>query len=266
MPEGDTIHYAANRIRPVLEGHVPDALETPHPRFGRDRWPERLEGRAVRSVDAHGKHLFLRFEGGLTIHSHLRMTGSWRVVENGDVVPPTPRSPRSAWLRIQRGDRQVLQFNGPVLELMTDSRTRLDRRISGLGPDILAPELDESRFLRRLREDDPTRPIGDALLRQQTIAGIGNLWKVEGCFAAGIDPWRRTGEVSDEEALAIVHEARPRMQASAVDGFQDRFKVIFGKAGRPCPRCLEVGVTSLIEVRGQGDDNRRTFWCETCQR
>ena len=80
MPEGDTIHYAANRIRPVLEGHVPDALETPHPRFGRDRWPERLAGRAVRSVDAHGKHLFLRFEGGLTIHSHLRMTGSWRVV------------------------------------------------------------------------------------------------------------------------------------------------------------------------------------------
>ena len=75
MPEGDTIHYAANRIRPVLEGHVPDELETPHPRFARDRWPERLAGRAVRSVDAHGKHLFLRFEGGLTIHSHLRMTG-----------------------------------------------------------------------------------------------------------------------------------------------------------------------------------------------
>ena len=73
---------------------------------------------------------------------------------------------------------------------MTDSRTRLDRRIAGLGPDILAPELDEARFLRRLREDDPTRPIGDALLDQRTIAGIGNMWKVEGCFAAGIDPWR----------------------------------------------------------------------------
>ena len=73
----------------------------------------------------------------------------------------------------------MLQFNGPVLELMTDSRTRLDRRIAGLGPDILAPELDEAMFLRRLREDDPTRPIGDALLDQRTIAGIGNLWKVE---------------------------------------------------------------------------------------
>ena len=80
MPEGDTIHYAANRIRPVLAGHVPDELATPHPRFARDRWPERLTGRAVTSVDAHGKHLFLRFEGGLTIHSHLRMTGTWRVL------------------------------------------------------------------------------------------------------------------------------------------------------------------------------------------
>ena len=263
MPEGDTIHFAANRIRPVLEGHVPDALETPHPRFGRDRWPERLQGRAVRSVDALGKHLFLRFEGGLTIHSHLRMTGSWRVVDRQSQGVGGNRNPRSTWLRIRRGEREVLQFNGPVLELMTDSRTRLDRRIAGLGPDILAPELDEAKFLRRLREDDPTRPIGDALLQQQTIAGIGNLWKVEGCFAARIDPWRPTGEVSDEEALAIVHATRPKMQLSATDGIQDRFKVIYGKAGRPCPRC---GPPALIQVRGQWDDNRPTFWCEQCQR
>ena len=272
MPEGDTIHYAASRIRPVLEGHVPDALETPHPRFGRDRWPARLEGQAVKSVDAHGKHLFLRFEGGLTIHSHLRMTGSWRVLTQAASPPGTgdrggqwPRSPRSAWLRIRRGEREVLQFNGPVLELMTDSRTRLDRRIAGLGPDILAPELDEARFLRRLREDDPTRPIGDALLDQRTIAGIGNMWKVEGCFAAGIDPWRPAGEVSDDEVLAIVRETRPRMRASAADGIQDRFKVIYGKAGRPCPRCQAAGVVSLVQVRGQWDDNRPTYWCPTCQ-
>src|SRR5215207_10541900 len=121
MPEGDTIHFAANRIRPVLQGHVPDVLETPHPRFGRDRWSDRLEGRAVRSVDAHGKHLFLRFEGGLTIHSHLRMSGSWRVLERR-------RAPRSTWLAIRRGEREVVQLNGPVLELMTESRTRFDQR------------------------------------------------------------------------------------------------------------------------------------------
>src|SRR5215218_10341718 len=253
MPEGDTIHYAANRIRPVLQGHVPDALETPHPRFGRDRWPERLRGRAVRSVDAHGKHLFLRFEGGLTIHSHLRMSGSWRVLEH------RPR-PRSAWLAIRRGDREVVQLKGPVLELLTESRVRFDQRLARLGPDILAPEFDAPRFLRRLREDDPTRPIGDALLDQRTIAGIGNLWKVEGCFAAGIDPWRRSADVSDEEALRIVRSVRPLMRESAEHGMQDAYRTIYGKNGRPCPRC-----GTRILVRGQWDDNRKTFWCPGCQ-
>ena len=259
MPEGDTIHYAANRIRPVLAGHVPDDLRTPHPRFAAARWEERLAGRAVESVDALGKHLLLRFEGGLTIHSHLRMTGSWRVLEVGR---RWPRPARAAWLVIRRGDREVVQFDGPVLELMTEGRTRFDQRLTQLGPDILAPELDADRFLRRLRDDDPTRPIGDALLDQRTIAGIGNVWKVEGCFAAGIDPWRPVGSVSDAEALAVVQECRPRMQRSALDGNQSRFKRIYGRAGLPCPRC---GPPALVQVRGQGDDNRPTFWCPRCQ-
>jgi endonuclease VIII len=257
MPEGDTIHYAANRIRPVLAGHVPDELATPHRRFARARWPERLGGRAVTAVDAIGKHLLLRFEGGLTIHSHLRMTGAWRVLD-ADARPS-----RRAWLVIRRGEQQVLQIDGPVLELMTDSRTRSDQRIAGLGPDVLAPELDEARFLRRLREDDPTRPLGDALIDQRTIAGIGNLWKVEGCFAAGVDPWRPTGRVSDEEALAVVAACRTRMQRSARDGHQRRFERVYGRAGRPCPRC---GPGSTILLRGQWDDNRPTFWCPRCQR
>src|SRR5919108_2713407 len=116
MPEGDTIHHLAGRIGAVLEGHVPDAIATPHPRFGRDRWPERLAGQTVTSVDARGKHLFIRFEGGLVIHSHLRMTGRWRVRTAGE------RAPGNAWLVLRRGDREVLQIGGPVLELMTEGR------------------------------------------------------------------------------------------------------------------------------------------------
>ena len=257
MPEGDTIHYAANRIRPILEGHVPDDIRTPHPRFRGDRWPEKLAGQAVTSVDAHGKHLFLRFEGGLTIHSHLRMTGSWGTYSRGD---RWRRSPRRAWLVLRRDEDQVVQFDGPILELMTDSRTRFDQRIAGLGPDIIKPEFDEDEFLRRLRRDDPTRPLGDAILDQRTLAGIGNLWKVEGCFAAGIDPWRRTGDVTDEEALRIVRSVRPLMQESAAHGMQDAYRTIYGKSGQPCPRC-----GARIRVRGQWDDNRPTFWCEGCQ-
>jgi endonuclease-8 len=258
VPEGDTIHYAANRIRPVLEGHVPDELRTPHPRFGRDRWPERLAGRAVRAVQARGKHLLLHFEGDLAIHSHLRMTGSWRVLAADR--RPWPRPERRAWLVLRRGDELVVQFDGPVLELMTAGRTRFDQRIAGLGPDIVADEFDPARVLRRLREDDPTRPIGDALLDQRTVAGIGNLWKIEGCWLAGIDPWRPAGAVSDEEVLAILGEVRPRMRQSALDGMQDRFKTIYGAAGRPCPRC-----GALIRARSQGDDGRTTWWCPGCQ-
>jgi endonuclease-8 len=167
----------------------------------------------------------------------------------------------AAWLVLRRGARTVVQVNGPVLELMTDSRTRFDQRLDRLGPDILAPQLDAERFLRRLREDDPTRPIGDALLDQRTIAGIGNMWKTEGCFAAGIDPWRPAGEVTDDEALAIVQACRPGMQRSAMDGRQSRHRRIYGMAGRPCPRC-----GAAIRARGQGDGNRTTYWCPACQR
>jgi endonuclease-8 len=184
MPEGDTIHHAANRIRAVVAGRVPDALATPHPRFGADRWPDKLAGRAIEGVDAHGKHLFLRFQGDRVIHSHLRMTGAWGVYREGE---RWRRSPSRAWLVLRAAGHEVVQFDGPVLELMTASRARFDQRIAGLGPDILGPELGERRFLARLRADDPTRAIGDALLDQRTIAGIGNLWKSEGCFAAGID-------------------------------------------------------------------------------
>ncbi len=257
MPEGDTIHYAANRIRPVLEGHVPDAIRTPHARFGKDRWPERLEGREVESVTAHGKHLFLRFAGDLTIHSHLRMTGAWRVHPEG---ARWHRTPRRAWLVITRGGQDVVQFDGPVLELLTETRRRFDLRLGALGPDIVAEAFDERAVLRRLREDDPTRGIGDALLDQRIVAGIGNLWKAEGCWLAEVDPWRTTATVSDDEVLRIVRELRPRMQESARDGNQKRHRKIYNNTGRACPRCGE-----RILGRGQGDDNRTTYWCPGCQ-
>ncbi|HVW17823.1 MAG TPA: DNA-formamidopyrimidine glycosylase family protein [Solirubrobacteraceae bacterium] len=257
MPEGDTIHHAARRIRPVLEGRVPDAIETPHPRLQGDRWPQRLAGRAVTDVSARGKHLLLRFEGGLAIHSHLRMTGAWAVHLPGE---RPRRGAHRAWLRLRSGDAEVVQFDGPVLELLTEARLRLDPRLTGLGPDILDDELDLPEVLRRLRADDPTRPIGDALLDQRTIAGIGNMWKCEGCFLARVDPWRPTGEVGDEEVARIVELTRPGMLQSARDGRQDRHRVVYGAAGRPCPRCGEI-----VRRRGQGDGNRPTFWCPGCQ-
>ena len=256
MPEGDTIRYAARRVGAALTGAEIRSIETPHPRHARDRWPERLAGLGVRTVDAHGKHLFIRFEEGLTLHSHLRMTGKWGVYATGQ---RWRRSPKRAWLVIRTDAREVVQFDGPVLELMTDSRTRFDQRLAALGPDVLADDFDEHAFLRRLREDDPTRGIGDALLDQRTVAGIGNLWKAEACFAAGVDPWRRSAEVADAEALAVVQAARGAMQQSVEKGLRVT-SAVYDRAGLPCPRC-----SGLVRARGQGEDNRTTFWCPRCQ-
>jgi endonuclease-8 len=258
MPEGDTIMWAANKIRPALEGRTIDEVRTPHPRFAHDRWSERLGGRVLRAVDTHGKHLFLRFEGDLTLHSHLRMTGWWGVYRRGE---RWRKAPHRAWLVLAAGEHEAVQFDGPVLELMTDSRTRFDKRLASLGPDLLAPELDECRFLKRLREDDPTRGFGDALLDQRTVAGIGNMWKAEGCWQAGIDPWRPTGKVTDKEALAVVRGVRPLMLESGTTGHPHQLLQVYDRAGQPCPRCGE-----RIRARGQGEDNRTTYWCPGCQR
>jgi len=257
MPEGDTIHYAAARIRAVLEGQIPESILTPQPRHQLDRWPERLAKRAVRSVDAHGKHLFLRFEGDLTLHSHLGMTGAWKVQREG---ARWRRARHRAWLVIGQGGWEIVEFDGPVLELIPDARTRSDPRLAALGQDVLGESFDPAEFLRRLRADDHTRPIGDALLEQRTIAGIGNIWKSETCFALGIDPWRALAEVSDTEALALVDFARAHMLVSAHDGFIARPHAVYRRSGMPCVRC-----GAPIRGGGQGDGNRLTFWCPGCQ-
>ena len=271
MPEGDTIASAAQRIRAAVIGRPIEAVETRHPRFAMDRWDERLAGRDVRAVETHGKNLFLRFDGGLTIYSHLRMGGWWGVFRHGE---RWRRSPRRAWLVLRTPDHEVVQFDGPVLELMTDGRSRTDQRIAGLGPDILDPDgFDEQAFLRRLREDDPTRYIGDALLDQRIVAGLGTIWRSEGCFLTGLDPWRRVHDVSDDEALEVLRAVRPLMQLSVenrgrpvtwrpevpVRGRENRFWV-FNREGLPCRRC-----DTIVLQRGQGDDNRRSFWCPQCQ-
>ena len=257
MPEGDTIGYAANRLRGALLGKVPEEIVAPQARHAADRWPERLAGRCIEAIDTHGKNIFIHFERGLAFHSHLRMNGAWDVYPRG----ASWRKPAGyAWLVIKTDEHEAVQFRGPQLELITDARRNLDQRLRTLGPDILAEEFDQQRFLTLLRADDPTRGIGDALMDQRTIAGIGNIWKSEGCFDAGVSPWRPTSDISDEGVLAIVMAARPRMQRCARLGHRERNERVYLRTGRPCLRC-----GSRIKARKQGDDARTTYWCPGCQ-
>ena len=249
MPEGDTIAWTAGRLRPVLEGRVPESIESPR----NPDWPRRLSGQQVTRIDTHGKHLFVHFERGLVIHSHLGMTGYWSVLDERP-------SRHASWLAMECGERWVVQRRGPTLELLSEGRVRFDQRLAGLGPDVLAPEFDGARFLARLRSDDQTRSLGDALLDQRNVAGIGNIWKAEGCWEAAIDPWRAVATVGNEEALAVITAARPRMLRSARHGPRSIEPRVYNRAGRPCPRCGE-----RILARGQGDANRTTYWCPRCQ-
>jgi endonuclease-8 len=233
----------------VLEDRIPDEISSPR----NPRWPERLAGQTVTRVATHGKHLFLHFAGGLVLHSHLGMSGYWTVLRE-------PPHPPGTWLVLRCARQWVVQRHGPTLELLTEGRTRFDQRLSALGPDVLAAEFDSDRFLARLRSDDPTRALGDALLDQRNVAGIGNIWKAEGCWEARLDPWRRVADVSDAEALSAIEAMRPRMLRSAQHGPRTIEPRVYNRAGRPCPRC-----GTQIRARGQGDANRTTYWCPGCQ-
>jgi endonuclease VIII len=257
MPEGDTILSIAQRLRPVLVGHRLEQVAAPQRRHALDRWPEKLAGTRIESIDTHGKNLFLRFDNHLTVHSHLRMSGRWRIFEQGF---DQGKRARAAWLVLETSGHSVVQYNGPILTLMRDSRMRFDPYLRRLGPDVLAKELDWPAILIRMRADDPTRPVGDALMDQRSLAGIGNLWKNESLYACGIDPWRPLAGVTDAELEQTVRCAREMMLSEVRKGGRLSGGEVFEQAGKACRRC-----GTLIQVRGQWDENRMTYWCSDCQ-
>ena len=176
--------------------------------------------------------------------------------------------PRRAWLVLSHEGTDVVQFDGPVLELMTESRTRFDHRLTALGPDIIRDDWDEDRFIARLRRDDPTRGIGDALLDQRILAGIGNMYAAELCFLAGVRPHAPVSAVADlprlvrrAKALLEVNKERAQ-QATTGDLRRGRTHYVYSRAGQPCRRCrtrVERG------THGAPPRDRVTFWCPTCQ-
>jgi endonuclease VIII len=245
MPEGDTLQRAADRLQVLVGQRV--EVETPHPRAAVKHLAERLDGLRLESVEAVGKNLLLRFERGLVLRSHLRMTGRWRLEERGRARRGRP------WLVLRGSEHEAVLWNGPVLEL-----SHGDPVSRALGPDILDEPPDLPGMLRRLRASSPRRAIGDALLDQQLVAGIGNVWRAEALWAARISPWRPLGDVSDSDVLAVLGDAH-RLMLASVAGERFRRRV-YRRAGRPCPRC-----GAIVESRPLGDAARIAYWCPVCQ-
>ncbi|HEX6601908.1 MAG TPA: DNA-formamidopyrimidine glycosylase family protein [Solirubrobacterales bacterium] len=253
MAEGDTILRLARRFEATLLGKEVSAT-APNPR-GKAANVERLDGRTLESVEAHGKHLMLGF-GELSLHCHLGMGGGWHFYRPG----ARWRRPRSsAWAVLSDGEWDAVQFGGPTLRVMTTSRLQRDPQIARLGPDILTDDFDPEGVIAAMRAD-PARGLGDALLDQHLVAGIGNIFKSEACYAARVDPWRPVGEVSDEELRTVLTAAREQMLGAVESGGRHRFRVYKRRQGS-CPSCR-----GPISSRGQGDANRTTYWCPRCQR
>jgi len=246
MPEGDSLHRAAQRLQ-LLVGEAVE-VETPHPRAAVKGLAGRLDGRRLERVEAVGKNLLLHFEGGLVLRSHLRMKGRWRVEARGAARVGKP------WLVLRGAEHEAVLWNGPVLELARDRG-----RPAHLGPDILAQPPDLDSMLTRFRAQPQTREVGDAVLDQRVVAGIGNMWKAEALWDARVSPWRALGDVSDEELRALLKTAAKLMHGR-LDGARP-LRHAYRRVGRACHRCGAV-----IRSYPQGENARIAYWCPGCQK
>jgi endonuclease-8 len=252
VPEGDTVHRIAERIGAALGGRRLERVAAPSPRSPLHSRTAALEGAILEAAEARGKHLLLRFAGGQVVHSHLGMSGRWFVRADGSQPLGRP------WLVLAAGPWRAAQSGGRLLRLTSARRVRNDPALRRLGPDPLGSGFDEAAASRRLSGWEPSETVGVALLDQRLLAGVGNVIRIEACFAAAVSPWRRIGELSPEEADRLVASCRSIMSATVRTGH--RPKRIYGAEMRPCPRCGE-----RISRRGQGDANRTTSWCPGCQ-
>jgi formamidopyrimidine-DNA glycosylase len=249
MPEGDTIFRTATVLRSALQGKRvvtarPEALE-------------RLTGTTVSGVETVGKHLVIRFDNGLALHSHMRMRGVWHVYRPGE------RWRRPAWqlkAALETGDSVAVCFSAPTVELVRNVASR----VGHLGPDILAEDWSPSQGVARARQLDGM-PIGDVLLDQRVVAGIGNVYRCESLWGRRINPWKPVGQLDDETLSGLLQTARDAMRANLGLGTRRRFPgygmgAVHGRGGRPCPRCL-----TPIRVRAMGEHARLVYWCPACQ-
>ena len=277
MAEGDSLVRIARKLEPAMLGREIVAASAPNPRSTLRQHARRIDGKRVERIETRGKHLLIHLDEGLTLHSHLGMNGGWRVDEGRGFGKPD----RSAWLLLEMAGEEgsvsatggsplatgsrttrVAQFGGTTLRLVRTVELARDPRLATLGPDILAPEFDQVAAAARLRVSPDE--VGVALLDQKIVCGIGNIFKSEACFEARVDPWRPAtslakGAGGEDEAIRVRETARRQMQDTVETG--KRPGRIYKKTGRPCPRCRAARIRS----RGQGEDNRTTYWCPNCQ-
>jgi endonuclease-8 len=272
MPEGDTIFRAAHTLNRALADTLVTRFESVFPALTRVADDSPIVGRTIQSVRSQGKHLLMAFSGGLTLRTHMKMNGSWHIYRPGE---KWQRPVRDMRVLVGTSDFVAVGFNVPVAEFLTDRELARHPQLRALGPDLLDSAFDANAARHRMRAHGRDA-IGDALLNQRAIAGIGNVFKSEILFVAGIDPFRRvdatdrrgTGAVIDVAQNLLARErAQPRADAQPGDRPPHHAQPrpneklwVYARGGKPCRRC-----GTIVEARKTGIDARLTYWCPRCQ-
>lgn len=266
MPEGDTIHRTARTLRAAFAGKRVTHFETVFAHLAQVNDATPIVGRTIEDVRAIGKHLLIDFSGGLHLRTHLRMNGSWHLYRAGE---PWKRGRATMRIVIGTADAVAVGFSIPVSEFLDDRQLAASRELTGLGPDLLAPEVSLDDVLARA-EQRGEMEIGDLLLDQHVSAGIGNVYKSEVMFIRMVNPFTKTKDLPRERLADLFTLSRKLLQLN-VDSYSGSRRTtrrsdpsarlwVYGRGGEPCRRC-----GTPIEYRKQGRDARGTYWCPKCQ-
>ena len=272
MPEGDTIFRAARTMHRVLAGRVVTGFDCVYPLVTRAAEQHSVAGRTIESVTSRGKHLLIHFSGDLVLHTHMRMNGSWHLYPDG----ATWQRPLSdARVVVECAGVMAVGFTVPVVELLTARELARHEALREMGPDLLGDSFDRNEAVRRIRARG-REPIGDVLLNQRIVAGVGNVFRSEILFVAGVSPFRGAAALGDDDVLRLVDTARKILTASVMDHSQTLSRAegrrttrsldpgqklwVYGRGRRPCRRC-----GAAIQVEKTGLEARLVYWCPRCQ-
>jgi endonuclease-8 len=261
VPEGDVVWYTARRLHEALAGRVLTRSDFRVPRFA----TVSLAGQLVTESVPRGKHLLIRTGNGLTVHTHLKMEGAWRVRPAGIRVTESHK----IRLLLANAEWQAIGYQLGITEVLRTAHE--DRVVGHLGPDLLDPDWGEDhlRAAARRLAADPGRPIGEALLDQRCVAGIGTYYLAEMLFLRGVNPWRSVSEVRDLDELVslgrrLLDANKNRIdQVTTGDTARGRQSWAYGRAGRPCRRC---GTPIRRGEQGPPGQERLRVWCPNCQK
>lgn len=274
MPEGDTIFRAARTLHRALAGRAVTRFESVFPALARVDLDTPLTGRTIERVEARGKHLLMWFSGDLILRTHMRMHGSWHLYRPQE---RWQRAPRDMRIVVETDDFQAVAFGVPVAAFETAATLARTRPLRDLGPDPLSDDFHVADAVARIAARAGIE-IGDALLDQSAIAGIGNVYKSELLFAGRVNPFARVETLTREDVERLVHAALRFMRANvsgrapaAIETYRGVRRTtgradpgarlwVYGRAGRPCRRC-----GTPISRRTQGPHARSTYWCPQCQ-